>query len=269
MRMRSGAMFWAFVLIVLGVVFLLQNLNILRVSWGVIWPILLIAFGAFMLLGGLFRGSAHTETRSLAVPLDGAREARVEIHQGAGKLTIGASSDPMTLISNSYDGELGQSVRRDGDRLDVRLRQEHDWTFWMWPWNWSGTGWHWTANLNRDIPMTLEVKPGASQSEIDLRDLKVTSFKLDTGASTVDLTMPATGQVTGRIKAGAATVRVRIPDGVALRVRASLGAATLTVRGQRFSQLGGGGSYQSPDFESAVHRVDLDIDAGAATIDII
>ena len=266
MRMRSGAAFWAFVLIVLGVIFLLQNLNILRVGWGVIWPVLLIALGGFMLLGSLF-GRGSRETHALSIPLDGAREAQVTIHQGAGRLKIGASADPMTLVSNTFDGELDQRVRRDGDRLDVRLRQEHEWWFWMWPWNWSGTGWHWTANFNRDILLTLEVKPGASQSEIDLRDLKVKHFKLDTGASTVDLTAPATGQVTGRVKAGAATVRIRIPDGVAVRWRASLGAATLNARGSRFS--GSGGFYQSPDFETALNRVDLDIDAGAATIDII
>src|SRR3989304_5152066 len=60
MRMRSGAAFWAFVLIVLGAIFLLQNMGILRVGWGVIWPVLLIAFGAFMLLGS-FVGRGRTD----------------------------------------------------------------------------------------------------------------------------------------------------------------------------------------------------------------
>jgi hypothetical protein len=266
MRARNGAAFWAIVLIGVGAVFLLQNLGILRVGWGMIWPVILILFGAFMLLGSFGRRGS-TESRSSSVPLEGAREANVRIHQGAGRLVIGPSSDLMALVNNTFDGEIEQSVRRDGDRLEVKLRQEHDWTFWMWPWNWGGTGWHWTVNLNRDVPLSLEVKPGASQSEIDLRDLKVKSFRLDTGASTVDLTVPASGQVTGRVKAGASTIRIRVPDGVAARVRASLGAATLHVRGNRFPM--SGGLYQSPEFDTAANRIDLDIDAGAATIDII
>lgn len=266
MSARSGGVFWALALILVGAIFMLQNMGVLRVGWGVIWPVLLIAFGAFMLLGSFTR-RGNTETKSFSVPLEMASEARVAIHQGAGKLRVEPSSDPMALVGNTFDGEMRQSVRRDGNRLDVSLRQEHEWWFWMWPWNWSGTGWHWTAALNRDVPLSLDLHTGASQAEIDLRDLKVKNFKLDTGASTVDLTLPASGQVTGRIKAGAATVRVRIPDGVAARIRASLGAATMNVRGNRFAWQGG--LYQSPDFDTAANRVDLVVDAGAATIDVI
>jgi len=68
-------------------------------------------------------------------------------------------------------------------------------------------------------------------------------------------------------RSGAATVRIRVPDGVAARIRPSLGAATLNVRGARFPWQGG--TYQSPDYDTAANRVDLDIDAGAATIDVI
>ncbi|HEY4688089.1 MAG TPA: DUF5668 domain-containing protein [Anaerolineae bacterium] len=263
MSYRSGAIFWALVLIVLGVIFLLRNAGVLNVSWNVIWPVLLIVLGGSLLLGNFIRPSS-SETRSLSIPIDGAREARVVVHQGAGRLRINSSADPMTLAANAFDGELIQSVRREGDRLDVRLRQEHGWMFW-WPWNWGG-GWHWEMSLNRDVPLSLEVKPGASQADIDLRDLKVRDFRLDTGASTVDLTVPASGQVTGRIKAGAATVRVRVPEGVALRIRSHLGAASLNVRGNRFQW--GDSTYQTPDFDTAANRADLEIDAGAASIDV-
>jgi hypothetical protein len=267
MSSRSGAVFWALVLIILGGIFLLQNTGVLaRNIWGTIWPVLLIALGGWLLLGNFARRGSMA-TQSSSIPLDGAREAHVVIHQGAGRLVVGSGTDPATLASNTFDGELENIVRRDGDRLDVRLRQERGWAFWMWPWNWSGTGWHWTMALNREVPLSLEVKSGASQANIDLHDLTVKDIRLDTGASTVDLTLPASGQVTGRVKAGAATVRIRLPEGVAARIRGSYGAGTMTVRGARFPW--GGSTYQSPDFDTASNRVDLTVEAGAATIDVI
>ncbi len=266
MSPRSGTAYWALALIAVGVIFLLQNLNILPDNiWGSVWPVFLILLGGWLLLGNLARrGSPAMTARSIA--LDGAREARLAVHQGAGRLSLGGSSDPATLVSSTADGDVTQSVRREGDRLDVSLRQERDWMFWMWPWNW-GAGSDWTLSLNREVPLSLDLSTGASQADIDLRDLKVSSLQLSTGASTVDLRLPAAGQTTARIKAGASTVRIRVPDGVAARVRATLGAATLNVRGARFPWQGG--RYQSPDYDTAVNRVDLDVDAGAATIEII
>jgi hypothetical protein len=258
-------MFWGLTLIVVGVIFLLRETGILRVDWGQIWPIFLILLGGWLLLGNFARrGSAAMSSQS--IPLDGAREARIEVHHGAGELRVGPAHDAATLVSNVAADDLRQDVRRDGDRLDVMLRQDRDWTYWMWPGNWGSSN-HWTMNVNRDVPLSLVVHTGASTAHLDLRELKVRDFRVEVGASTVNIDAPAAGQVTGRIKAGAATVRVRVPDGVAARVRASLGAATLNVRGARFPWQGG--LYQSPDFDTAANRVDLDIDGGASTIDVI
>ncbi len=45
-------MFFAYFLIVVGVVFLLKNFGILPAgSWGIIWPSLLIAWGLSMIFG--------------------------------------------------------------------------------------------------------------------------------------------------------------------------------------------------------------------------
>jgi hypothetical protein len=42
-------MFLGFILIALGVLFLLQNIGILdQATWGIIWPILIIALGLSM-----------------------------------------------------------------------------------------------------------------------------------------------------------------------------------------------------------------------------
>ena len=47
--MQTGNTF-AYVLIALGVLFLLANLGILPIHWGIIWPAILIAIGVAMIL---------------------------------------------------------------------------------------------------------------------------------------------------------------------------------------------------------------------------
>jgi hypothetical protein len=266
MNRRSGAAFWALVLITIGVIFLLQNLGILsRNVWGTVWPVFLILFGLWVLLGNFAtRGGVASSTK--AIPLDGAREARLSVNHGAGLLRIASSSDPGTLVHNTFDGELRHSVRRDGDRLDVWLSQEHDWWFWMWPGNWSGRN-DWQMTINRDVPLRLDIHTGASRADLDLSELKVTDLRVDTGASTIDLTVPASGHSAAHIKAGAATVRVRVPAGVAARVRSTVGMGAVNIDSGRFPYQGN--VYQSPDYETATNRVELSFEGGAATFNVM
>lgn len=266
MNHRSGAAFWALILIAIGAIFLLQNLKILSGNvWGTIWPVFLILLGGWLLLGNFTRRSGLA-TGTQSIPLDGARQAHLTVNHGAGLLRIASASDPAVLVRNTFDGELEQRVRRDGDRLDVTFHQNRDWMFWMWPGHW-GARFDWTMAVNRDVSATLDVHTGASRAEIDLGELKITDFRLDAGASTVDVTLPAAGQVTAHIKAGAATVRVRVPDGVAARIHGEVGAGTVNVNSARFPRQGK--VYQSPDYDTAAHRVDLRFQGGAATLNII
>jgi hypothetical protein len=48
--MRRNGVFWGGILILLGLLFLLDNLGIFSVSvWSLFWPVLLIAFGVWVL----------------------------------------------------------------------------------------------------------------------------------------------------------------------------------------------------------------------------
>jgi len=265
MRWRSGAAFWAVVLIALGAIFLLRNFGILNLDGGTIFALFVIGLGFWLLLGSLVRrGGAGARSRS--VPLEGARQARLEVNHGAGDLRIGSSSDPAALVTSTANAEIVSSVRREGDRLDVRLREDRDWWFWMWPGNWGGP-YYWSLAIHRDVPVALTVRAGASKAELDLRDLKVTALSVDVGASSVDVTLPATGQVSARIKAGAADVKIRVPQGVAARVRGAVGVGTLDFDRARFPYAGG--VHQSPDYETASNRVDLSVEGGAATIRVM
>ena len=54
-RMDPSGMFWGACFMALGVVFLLDRLDVWRVSPGLLWPSLLLALGVAILLRGLTR----------------------------------------------------------------------------------------------------------------------------------------------------------------------------------------------------------------------
>ncbi len=56
-----------------------------------------------------------------------------------------------------------------------------------------------------------------------------------------------------------------MPGGVAARVRAHGGAADISVDGSRFPRTSGG-VYQSPDYDSAANKVDLEAEIGAGAL---
>jgi predicted membrane protein len=126
----------------------------------------------------------------------------------------------------------------------------------------------WDLHLNQQLPLNLKIDSGAATARLDLHDLQVGDLDLNTGASTTEITLPQNaGNTKVRISTGASTVKVIIPPEVAASIRVKTGISTLSVA-ERFVRQGGN-SYQSSDYNTAANRVELSIDSGVGTIDII
>jgi hypothetical protein len=267
--MRRGATFWAVILIVAGTLLLLSNLGIINVNvWGVIWPLLLIALGLFVLWGAFF-GRSSVEAEEATIPLEGATQARIRVNHGAGRLHVEGGAGSSELLTGTFGGGLTQRVRRDGDRLDVEMRLPADvFPSFVFPWMWgTRNSLDWSFSLNGDIPLALRFETGAGEANLDLSGLLVTELRLETGASSTDITLPANaGYTKAKINAGAASAILRVPPGVAARIRASGGLASISVDRDRFPRQAG--VYQSPDYETASNKVDLTIDTGVGSISV-
>jgi hypothetical protein len=256
----GGAPIVAMILLGIGIVLLLQDLDVIPESF-TLWPIILIAIGVAILIGSI--GSTRPVASSeQTIPLDGATSARVVFNHGAGRLLVGPSPQPDILLNGTFAGGVEARVNRAGSLLDVDLRQRWHGT----PWRAGGRGFEWTVALTPAVPLSLEFHVGASQSRLELADLLVSDLRLQTGASQTEVTMPKHGRCTARIQAGAAQVRVKVPDGVAARIRARKGLATANIDAARFPLTGD--AYVSANFEQAEDRIDLDIEAGAADVSV-
>ncbi len=264
--MRRGSAFWAIFLILLGVLFLLNNFGWLRLGfsvWNLIWPLFLILLGVWF-VSRTFMRPAPAEMEPARIPLDGATRAEVEIKHGAGELRVASGATGDVLVDGAFGGGLRSRTVRRGDLLDVEMEMRVEPVAFF---NWAPGGYDWDVRLNSAVPLVLKCETGASKSELDLHDLNVTELKLETGASATEVTLPAAaGYTRVKVQAGAARVDVRVPGGVAARIKANGALATINVDQTRFP--GSGNAYQSPDYESAANKVEIEIETGVGAVSV-
>lgn len=264
--MRKGTIFWGAIIILLGILLLINNLTGIDIG-KFFWPLLLILLGAWI-LWGVFSGPRSFETEEATIPLEGAGEARIHIGHGAGRLRVSGGASPDALLSGSFGGGLEQKVKREDNELDVKLNVRVSGAHFAVPWMWGpGRSLDWEINLNEEIPLSLNLETGASDTRVDLTDLRVTDLRLQTGASASEITLPVSaGHTKAVIRSGAASVKVRVPDGVAARIEASGGLADIQVNKSRFPRVGD--VYQSEDYATAENKVDIDVETGVGSISV-
>jgi hypothetical protein len=264
--MRKGTIFWGAIIILLGILLLINNLTGIDIG-KFFWPLVLILLGIWV-LWGVFTAPRAFETEEATIPLEGATQARIHMQHGAGRLRVGGGAGPDELLSGSFGGGLEQQVKLAGDTLEVEMKVRVSAAHFASPWMWGPRGTlDWTVSLNGETPLSLDLETGASDTRLDLSDLRVTDLRVQTGASSSEITLPTSaGHTKAIISSGAASVRVRVPEGVAARVKVSGGMADIRVDKGRFPRVGG--VYQSEDYDTAENKVDIAIDTGVGSVSV-
>jgi hypothetical protein len=264
--MRRGTLFWGVLLILAGALFLLSTLNIITVDvWGLLWPVFLVALGIWILFGTVL-GRRAVEAEHAVVPQEGAARARLRVNHGAGRMRVFAGAGSGNLVEGDFGGGLELHTRRQGDLLDVEMSVPVQFIPFG-PWNWGPHGLDWSFGVNREVPLSLTIHSGAGEAQLDLSDLLVSELRLQTGASSTVIQLPTNaGHTRVEVEAGAASVRIMVPSGVAARIHSQSGLSSITIDTRRFPRQGD--IYQSPEYETAANRVDLEIKTGVGSVDV-
>lgn len=268
--MRRSGVLWGTLLVLVGLLLLLSNLGVMAVDvWSLLWPLLLIGVGVWLVWGVLVKPEG-VETEEVSIPLQGAARARVRLNHSGGQLRVTAGTARDRLLSGRFGGGLQYDARRSDGLLDVDLRvPSRVYSQFAFPWTWWGGrgALEWDVALNPEVPLALHIKTGASAARLDLSELKVTELRLDTRASSTEVTMPAAaGHTRAEVRSGVAGVVIRIPEGVGAHIRASGGLADTSVS-LRFERVGPG-AYQSSDYATAPNRLELNVEVGLGSVSI-
>jgi hypothetical protein len=292
-RRARGAPVFGIVLLFLGIVFLLQALDVLPWGlWGTLWrywPVLIIIIGLRILLrrsniwvvsllifallwaclGGAYwqyAPPAGALTNSYSEPLLSLERASVTIDFDGGSLTLGSlasgSSDLVEVYSNSKGGGITADFHQQNGEGSLQLSAKGiKRFFWSGPWN------NWETSLTQNIPLTLDINSSASSVSLDLSNLLVTEALVKLNAGDCKVTAPSSGGNTSiKIDASAANVEVTIPTGVAARIQLDTSVTVIDIDKSRFPQ--SGDYYMSPDFGTSGNQVELSIKCNAGRVQV-
>lgn len=281
-------------LIALGIVFLLNNLGWL--SWDIwsalirLWPVWLIAAGLDILFGRrtawgrwvilgvvltvlagavvyfpvIGRSGAEISGDQIAAEVGGAKRAVVSIQPGVGELRVGAHSSQSLLVDGKVwrivGSRLVRDVHNEGDTLVYSLRNDMvDFPFFFD----GGRQGEWDIRLNPDVPTDLRLGTGVGQATLDLRDLTLTVLRIDTGVGESTVTLPGHGSFRAELNTGIGATTIHIPKGMAARIRFSTGIGASSVSGDYVKRAG---LWESPNWDSAVDRVEIHVSGGIGEI---
>src|SRR3990172_8573750 len=154
---------WPLAVIAVGVVLLLSTTGNLALApdellaW---WPLAIIGIGVWFLIGAVFaRRTSAAQAEQLSIPLAGLTEAAVKLSFGGGELVVG-QAEPGKLVSGTFDGGVRKRTHGVG-RLELEPFME-TWPLW---WN---RPLHWQVGLTSEIPVSLELHTGASETRVRL-----------------------------------------------------------------------------------------------------
>ena len=298
-RAVVGVPIWGIFLLFLGIVLLLQTLNVLPWGlWGTLWrfwPVLIIITGLGILLRhyniwlvsllllailGACLGiaiwqhgaslPAGVTAKSYSESLGSLEHAQIEINFTAGSLTVGSlasnSSNFVEINSNVGNRDEGASVDFSRQGSEGRLylsTQPVNRRFWAW----GEDGIRWEVNFTRSIPLVINIKAAASNMELALGELKVTEIRLDLDAGNYRMKMPSSAGVThAYIEVDVANLEVTVPDGVAAKIKADVSLSAFDVDKGRFPQQDA--YYVSDNFDTAQNRIYLIIDCDVGRVQV-
>lgn len=287
----------AYILIGIGILFLL--VNVLDISWGRLWPLILVILGLYLLFGRNSIGSP-TKTGYFSAPLGDTKSARINLNLSVGEASITplTGSDKLIDAEVHYIGEMDFSVSGESEKI-VTLRQTSDsGLHWINPATWFANfdGLPWRVGLTPDVPLDLNVSGGAGRSELNLHGLNITGLKLQGGVGQMIVSLPASTnsynvQIQGglgetrlnfladtsasiRIQGGVGQIIINTPSDAALRLRSRGGIGSVdvpsrlirTAGGDSDFELGKTGTWETPDFVTAAHKIEIDYEGGVGTL---
>jgi DNA-binding MarR family transcriptional regulator len=198
--------------------------------------------------------------QELSSPLGDVRAGYLELTRGASDVTLDSLRGAALYRARSQ-GPAPDVTARDGrlrvahNRSALRLFSVQKQTL--------------SLELNERIPWEIEVRGGATRLHANLRALSLVGLRVRGGAVQVTLDLPQpSGSVPIQVDGGANELRIVRPKQVPMRVHVGGGVSQQTIDTLQLGAVGGAMRWESPDYESARDRYDVQVRGGAQHLSI-
>lgn len=296
----ASKVFWGLLLILIGGLALAGNFGLATIEWSSLWrlwPLFIVAAGlsilsfkniiwkilsvilsvaavtaiAWVLLGGFKQinvsvGTLKNYNETIQVASSEIKSAEVSIDAGASEVYI-ATADQIgiataDLTSNFAILEKTSSVSDSIQKVDFSMKSENRWFN-----NWFGDFKNkWDVKLTRNLPLSLDVKAGACDADIDLSGAKLNTVDIDMGASNLTLKLGKNQSLANvNIDSGASSITIRVPaeSGVKLFTEGGLSSKELADL-----KRSGNKTYESNNYDSASQKINISAKIGVSSFTI-
>ncbi len=217
-------------------------------------------------------GANDMLTDCFSEPLNGATTAIVDINSGAGNLTVERITGDEELLAGGTlqyfekQSPPTHTLNSNNGQATLTLRGKSNGHPWFrLPWAACNGATEWQIQLNPAVSFDITAHIGGGNIQLNLAGMAVTRLSADTGGGNVDVILP--DNVAGlsvNVGTGAGNVEVHVPGSVAARIHATSGLGKLIVD-SRFTQIDAK-TFQSPDYDSATNRVEINASTGAGNV---
>jgi len=224
-RPRYRSLFWAIVLIAVGAVWLLFNLDVIEpdqlAALTYVWPILLVGIGVDLLIGrrslvvgalvgvvtvGLiivlmllgpslgWAGDSDLQTQTFSTAVGGATSAEVSLKTGSYSAKVSslppspAADRPLLRAQVSYRGSF--HFESSGDAAKTVVLEGKGWSWW-WQFLDEQEAAPWDIGLDPQTPLRLKVDSGSGSNELDLSGLWLTDLAVDLSSGNAKVKLPS------------------------------------------------------------------------------
>lgn len=277
-----GKIFWGLLLMLIGGLVLAGNFGFININWTnlwKLWPLFIIAAGLsvlslrhviwriFLIISAIltlgivawtlvsdfsYPNLTQNYESSVKIASSNIKRAEINVKAGAGSINITSASQIEVAKANLESSfiDLSEQSSAIGDRqvIDFSMDTKSNW---------------WTSHiknvlgisLTRDLPVTLNVEAGATQTNIDMSQAELTTMNLKIGASSLVIRLGDKQNVVAvDIESGVSSITIQVPttSGIQLKIDGGLSSNHL----DNLIEVGEK-TFESPDYNISTKKVNI------------
>lgn len=259
--------YWPILLIIYGFSLIFKPKKLSWLFHVTIWLILLLGIiylfvSPWTPIKSLKNHSATQSTITSEIP-QGAIAAKIFINVGAINLDI--SGGALNLLQGDYTSNISSLGINDtfkNNIIETHIDMQRFRTFLF-----HNINNRLDLKLNNNLPISLEIKSGASNMDLDLAETTLKGLNIDFGASSMNLKIGTKIQNSAeiKIKGGATSIDIQIPRSIGTEIKTHTGLSSHNF--SEFTKIENN-VYRSNNYLATKNKIKITLDTGVPSINI-